>query len=587
VVVGAITEVSGRLRFDLGFRYHDPEVQTWFEESSITLDDASDVLPMVNEVGLEILHHLLREPGDDLARDALAAGTTFEALAAFLDEYWAFFIGLEFRYPDFGKAASLDSTMALAYYVESMRADMMHMGDSVIEELLAKAGRHAGGLPTYSRLLVESAQREIDRDIDEAEALLVRAINTYPERTMALLRLANLHYQHNSSRGRSMVESGREFALVQEMDPRNRIPEVALQWVHYMQGNDEVIRAMVPYMPSPDGESLVAFTSGTPGERDSLLANVDYCGKGLSGFTLGVLTYRDNHHNVIELLEAQACPEAAEEDRAWATLTLAHLTAGIGRWETAREWFAAVPPALWAFRLEYESLALSLPFVPGDEERIREQLRLLEEWHPLDEPSRVDPQMEQIFRLRFDAHAFLHEHLRRYCQTALHARLGELTEARAALRLLAGLPVESEYREFVQDLQAMGEARIAFAQGDFAGALAAFERVHRYRYMVGNYSAFFQRADGRYLRALCLAELGRHREAVGWFDAADEGVEFLGIYTAFGHLGQARSYEALGMREDAVEHYRRFLRLMEGCDPGYAGEVADAAERLQRLEGVS
>ncbi len=178
----------------------------------------------------------------------------------------------------------------------------------------------------------------------------------------------------------------------------------------------------------------------------------------------------------------------------------------------------------------------------------------------------------------------MHEQLRRYCLAALHTRLGDITSARDALDEMVALPAKDDVQDFINDLRVMIEARIAFAGGDFVTALDQLEQVREFRYPRGYYSSFFQRADARYLRARCLAELGRDEEALGWFDASAQNIEFLLIYGAFAHLGQAESLERLGRPADAASHYRSFVDLMDESDPEYAADLGEARARLQVLD---
>ena len=108
--------------------------------------------------------------------------------------------------------------------------------------------------------------------------------------------------------------------------------------------------------------------------------------------------------------------------------------------------------------------------------------------------------------------------------------------------------------------------------------------VRQINYESGTYSAFFQRADARYLRAVCLLKLGHYEESLGWFEAADQNREFLLIYSGLAHLGQADAYVKLNRPEQAAGHYRTFLELFADSDPEYADEVARAREQLRLLE---
>jgi tetratricopeptide (TPR) repeat protein len=199
-------------------------------------------------------------------------------------------------------------------------------------------------------------------------------------------------------------------------------------------------------------------------------------------------------------------------------------------------------------------------------------------------PSYVDPEQSWLLQGRFNPHLKVHEQLRLYCVAALEIRLGDLAAARLALRRMREIPAGADVMEFIGDLAAIGEARIAYGAEDYATALTHLERVRQCRYPVGQYSAFFQRGDASYLRARCLIELGRFEEAPGWFAGAGGKVEFQLILGVFGRLGEAEAMEGLGRLEDAARNYRKFIELMDGCDSEFEGVVAEARERLQSLE---
>jgi tetratricopeptide (TPR) repeat protein len=199
----------------------------------------------------------------------------------------------------------------------------------------------------------------------------------------------------------------------------------------------------------------------------------------------------------------------------------------------------------------------------------------------------VDPEQLGALEDRFNSHMRVHEHLRQYCLAALHARNGDASSARGAIDRLKALQTVDEVRDFVADLALIAEARIAFEAGDWSTALSQLERVREARYVsAGEHSSFFQRADARYLRAECLMKLGRPEEALGWYDAADQAMEFLLIYTGMSHLRQAEANEQLGRQADAIEHYRIFLELFDAPDEFYVDDVARARDRLAALESA-
>ena len=113
-------------------------------------------------------------------------------------------------------------------------------------------------------------------------------------------------------------------------------------------------------------------------------------------------------------------------------------------------------------------------------------------------------------------------------------RLPEVRDVDRASRHAAALQdLESrdEDRSFVEALAAGAEARIAWANGDAATALARLDRSRpTLWFQQAVASPFYAQAFERYMRAELLAAEGRQREAVGWFESLVERTPFELIY---------------------------------------------------------
>jgi hypothetical protein len=495
---------------------------------------------------------------------------------------------------DLEQAVAIDSTMSMAYYLRAFAASWHGEGEEVQRENIRKAQQHADRLSPLGRGLIDAYELLLDHDPDRAEAILLDLVSRYPSSPWAWLFLADIHYQHNATRGRPWWECRREYETVERIDPGNSLPLLFLSFVNIAEGDDDYIRELTADRSRGGVSTIYAFTIGSQAMRDSMLTAADgkLCGSGYAGFNVYLLIYPDNHHNILQFVEAHICPDDSEvrerpADRAWLALTLAHVNAGIGRWDTGRAWFEKVPAVFRPWGLVYNALALSLPFIPATEGELRRMIDELERWKPLGDPVMIDPEQLGILENRFNPHMRVHEHLRQYCLAALHARRGDESSARQAIDRLKALQTVDEVKGFIADLVQMAEARIAFEAGDWAVALSRLEGVREARYVsAGHYSSFFQRADARYLRAECLMELGRPEEALRWYDSADQNIEFLLIYTGMAHLRQAEANEQLGRSAAAVEHYRIFLDLFDAPDEFYADDVARARERLAALESA-
>jgi tetratricopeptide (TPR) repeat protein len=98
-------------------------------------------------------------------------------------------------------------------------------------------------------------------------------------------------------------------------------------------------------------------------------------------------------------------------------------------------------------------------------------------------------------------------------------------------------------------------------------------------------SPFYMYTAERWLRAELLQRLGRHDEAVRWYDSLVQSSLYELIYLAPSHLNRARIYERLGQRLRAASHYRRVVALWNGCDPELRPAYDEAAGWLQRMAG--
>jgi len=175
--------------------------------------------------------------------------------------------------------------------------------------------------------------------------------------------------------------------------------------------------------------------------------------------------------------------------------------------------------------------------------------------------------------------------LRSYLLGVLSMRLGDLA---AAARYAAALAATSsrtsaEVRPFAHGLAESLRAHLALQRGDSAEALARLERGRVSGSEGLLETPFGSQAYERFSRAELLRQLGREREALGWYaSVAGVSVDQL-VYLGPAHLRQAETYESLGQPDEAAEHYRRLVGLWQECDPELRPIVKDAERRLARL----
>jgi tetratricopeptide (TPR) repeat protein len=253
---------------------------------------------------------------------------------------------------------------------------------------------------------------------------------------------------------------------------------------------------------------------------------------------------------------------------------LANLAIAGGRWSAAQTEFAA-PEMHRDSALVGRALAATLPFlrVPrSDLERVRAEL---ERWRPGSDVTA--PLAESLRPLTAD--------IRLYLLGLTSVRLGDAAGALRYADELERLSAPPESRPLVRDLSRTVRSDVAAVAGRSAEALSQLEAVKgevpyeliRLPYFSGEYA--------RYLRAELLYQSGRDREALQWYGHGFQGTPNELAYLAPSHLRQAELYDRLGERQQAVDHYSRFIQLWKGCDPELRPSVDRARSRLASLVG--
>jgi tetratricopeptide (TPR) repeat protein len=118
-------------------------------------------------------------------------------------------------------------------------------------------------------------------------------------------------------------------------------------------------------------------------------------------------------------------------------------------------------------------------------------------------------------------------------------------------------------------------------QGKLDDALRALEAAPRGVPFSRRQSWAFIQPQERFLRADLLGRLGRHEEALRWYQSVHYWPE--SVMAGPSHLRQGEILERLGRREQAIEQYRRFVDLWRDCDPKFRPMLQSAERALRRL----
>jgi tetratricopeptide (TPR) repeat protein len=94
---------------------------------------------------------------------------------------------------------------------------------------------------------------------------------------------------------------------------------------------------------------------------------------------------------------------------------------------------------------------------------------------------------------------------------------------------------------------------------------------------------FAARANERFLHGEILVSMGRHAEALRWFESIGDGAVSEIPLRAPSHLRQAEIHQRLGNHEQAMRHYQRFLALWRDADPEFQARMGDVRHQLNAM----
>jgi tetratricopeptide (TPR) repeat protein len=136
----------------------------------------------------------------------------------------------------------------------------------------------------------------------------------------------------------------------------------------------------------------------------------------------------------------------------------------------------------------------------------------------------------------------------------------------------------------MQDLAEGLRARAAWMDGRRDEAVSIVHGTRKdVRFDQTYLSPFASQTYERFMLAEWLEQLGRHKEALPWYNSFEGASLYDLAYAAPAHFRQGRIHEQLGRTEQAVAHYRRFVTLWAECDPELRGAVGEGVAALARL----
>jgi DNA-binding SARP family transcriptional activator/TolB-like protein len=585
-VFGDVLEVSGRLRITA--RLFDSTAGLEEVVRASVEGEAGKFFELVDDLAAQLFVGPQGGPAGHIVQVASLTTDSLAALKVYLKGQIELRAGrFDSAIPWFQSAIEIDSSFALAYYGLSGAASWGAV--ELAHEAAEKAVRHSSRLPWRERRILEASRAFLLGAAGESERIYREVLSMYPHDVEAMSGLGVVLEFCNALNGRSVGEARGPLQRALSYQPDRFELLYTLARVEASTGNwsaaDSLLRRAYPDRPVHFYfRAILAFAGDDPASQQQVLADANEVPLGpLVGAATSVATMVPDLRAALHLARLAARRTESPAIRAFAYLHAAQLEQGLGRPSAAKAEVARAAEFDPASALEYEILWSLEPFLPTGRARLEELRDSLVHWKP-DEVSPDSAFQEGGFATHVRAqHEHIHPHLRVYLLGRLSTRLGEHDAALQYAAQLESMAAEPKARTLARDLAQAIRARVFSDRGSPEEALEALEAAPRHvdvsRWW---FSSFYTAPQERYLRAGLLAELGRHEEALRWYETL--GQRAMGpMYLAPSHLRQAEIYERLGEREKAVHHYERFIELWKDSDPELQPRVEEARRAIDAL----
>jgi serine/threonine-protein kinase len=572
-VLGDIVEVEGRLQVNAVF--YSPG--NGRERASASVEGPADqIFELVNDLAVRLVVGEPGAPGERLTQVASVTTQSPNALKAYLQGEAHFHAGGRTAEAAraFERAVALDSTFALAWYRLSVVGDFTPVYPSP-QRAAEKAVQHASRLSERDNQMLQAYLAWVRGDGREAERRYTSIVSAYPTAVHVWEQLGEVRFHYGPMVGRSLTRSHGAWQRVLVFEPDHRGALMHLARIAALEGNLADLDSLVGRAEHLKSEgrwllevfALRAFAIGDSAAQAEVADHLyDYARKMVALYAAdlsGARTLANMGARLAESVEQRALYQLRG-----AGLALAH-----GRWQEARSALDSAGSLDPALALEYRALFSLSPFLDLPRSELERLDSELAAWDAGAVLSNVA------------GHYGIHEHLKLYLRGVLSGRLGHFAIAEEYAAALESMPGPEETGSLHADLARSVRAQAAWAQGRGEESLELLEQSERvWNYNRSHTSPFFSQALERYLQAELLAQLGRAKEALEWYESiAQLHVTDL-IYLAPSHFGRAEIHERLGERDQAVHHYSRFIELWKDADPELQPRV-DAARRA--IEALS
>lgn len=526
-LAGTIVEAGGRIRASATLYDSDDAVVASVDAAA---ENEAEIFELVDELAKQLLAAQGVSRGTRLTRLAALTTDSLDALKAYLRGERDLRAGSYFNAMEgFQAAVGADASFALAYYRLAAAAAGCALPD-LARDVADRGYEHRQRLSPHDELVFLAQRAWLHGMVDDAESLYNTITGIYPDDVEAWFHLGDLLFHANPLRGRSAAEARGPFERVISLDPDHVAAMVHLVRISAIEGRtgemldliDRVLRV------SPEGDQALAMRAlRAYSQRDSAaMARVSDELQHARAITVAiafsdVALYSGNLEGAERLARSFIQVARSAELRALCHILVACLALAQGRETDAKTELATAATLDATWGLEMQALFATLPFLSPPESEIRAIREALSRW----DPAAVPPSSFVLFAM----HNQLHPSIRAWLLGLLDLRLGNKESAKGWAAELEGL--EKSRSGLTRCVLAELRAAIARAEGRPGEGLAILEATRpELWFQLTVASPFFSLASSRFLHAELLRELGRDREAAGWYRAMAERSPYELIY---------------------------------------------------------
>ena len=593
-VSGDVVEAGGMLQiqaavYPVGARSAQPRA------TAAVSGRADSVFTLVDRLAARLLASLGDPAADRLLRTAAMTTSSLPAFKTYLSGEASMRAGqFERAADDYLAAISLDSTFALAHYRLALAREWAPLPGE--EDAARAAARHGARLSARDRMLLEAFRQWRIGDAIQADRAYHAILSRYPDDVDAWFQLGEIQFHHGPLLGYPIGASEEAWRKVLSYEPRNLFALTHLARIAAMTERgaalDSLLALFDPEELRSDRrlEELQVLRAVARRDTAGALALVRGVKRGesfavwrvavfLTAFTPDPAIMR----RVIEELTEDYANAGLRADLHWFASQL-DLAAGrvadatADRLRAVEAEHGASPEYRrpgFASVTEWFAATLPLPYADSTLARVRQSATA----EVRSNDSR-DPFVNELAMGR----PIQREPVRQYTLGIISVRLRDTVSAASAAAKLERLASSGSATALVRDLDRGLRARLAWRRGRPEEALRLVDSLEL-RDSQGDVAVtpFVTRVNERFLRAEILASLGRDSDALRWLASLGSGSVTEIALLAPSHLRQAEILERLGRREEAIEHYARFLALWRNADPMFRPAVEQARARLARL----